>query len=57
MIYINKIENRIEFNTKIGYYLELLTAETMKLLRSTTRKITNDENGENVPNLEIAEVA
>ena len=57
MIYINKIENRIEFNTKIGYYLELLTAETMKLLRSTTRKITNDENGENVPNLEIAKVA
>ena len=57
MIYINKIENRIEFNTKIGYYLELLTAETMKLLRSTTRKITNDENGENVPNLEITEVA
>ena len=57
MTYINKIENRIEFNTKIGYYLELLTAETMKLLRSTTRKITNDENGENVPNLEIAEVA
>ena len=50
MTYINKIENRIEFNTKIGYYLELLTAETMKLLRSTTRKITNDENGENVPN-------
>ena len=57
MTYINKIENRIEFNTKIGYYLELLTAETMKLLRSTTRKITKDENGENVPNLEIAEVA
>ena len=29
----------------------------MKLLGSTENKITKDENGENVPNLEIAEVA
>ena len=35
MIYINKIENRITFKTKAGYYLELLTPETMKLLGST----------------------
>ena len=28
----------------------------MKLLRSTKIKITNDENGENVPHLELAEV-
>ena len=28
----------------------------MKLLRSTKNKITKDENGENVPHLEIAEV-
>ena len=26
-IYINKIENRITFKTKTGYYLELLTPE------------------------------
>ena len=28
----------------------------MKLLGSTKIKITNDENGENVPHLELAEV-
>ena len=32
IIYINKIENRITFKIKNGYYLELLTPETMKLL-------------------------
>ena len=55
-IYINKIENRITFKIKTGYYLELLTPETMKLLGSTKSKITKDENGENVPHLEITEV-
>ena len=39
-IYINKIENRITFKIKTGYYLELLTPETMKLLGSTKSKIT-----------------
>ena len=39
-IYINKIENRITFKIKNGYYLELLTSETMKLLGNTERKIT-----------------
>ena len=29
----------------------------MKLLRSTENKITKDKNGENVPHLEITEVA
>ena len=37
-------------------YLELLTPETVILLRSTKNKITEDENGENVPYLEITEV-
>ena len=37
-IYVNKIENRITFKIKTGYYLELLTAETMKLLASTKSK-------------------
>ena len=55
-IYINKIENRITFRMKTGYYLELLTPETMKLVGSTKSKITKDENGENIPNLEITEV-
>ena len=52
-IYVNKIENRITFKIKKGYYLELLTPETMKLLGSTESKITKDKNGENVPHLEI----
>ena len=56
-IYTNKIENRITFKIKRGYYLEFLTTETMKLLRSTKGKILKNKNGENVPYLEIAEVA
>ena len=52
-MYINRTENRITFKIKNGYYLELLTPETMKLLGSTERKITKDKNGENVPHLEI----
>ena len=56
MIYINEIENRITFKIKTGYYFDLLTPETMKLLGSTESKITKDDNGENVPHLEITEV-
>ena len=53
-IYVNKIGNRTEIKT--GYFLELLTPETMKLLRSTENKITKDKNGENLPQPEITEV-
>ena len=56
-MYINRIENRITFKIKNGYYLELLTPETMKLLGSSESKITNDKNGENVAHLEVAELA
>ena len=38
-IYIDKIENRITFKIKAGYYLELLTPKTMKLLGSTKSKM------------------
>ena len=31
-IYVNTIENKITFKIKNGYYLELLTPETIKLL-------------------------
>ena len=55
MIYVNKIENRISFKIKTGYYLELSTSETMKLLGSTKSKITKDKNGENTPHLKINE--
>ena len=49
-IYVNKIENRITFKIKTGYYLVLLTPETMKLLGSPETKV-------NVPHLEIVELA
>ena len=55
-MYINRIENRITFKIKNGYYLELLTPQTMKLLGSTESKISKDKNGENVPHLEVAEL-
>ena len=55
-IYINYVENRITFKIQNGYSLELLTKETMKLLRKTENKITKDKNGENVPHLEITKV-
>ena len=54
-IYVNKVENRITFKIKNGYYLELLTPETMKLLGSAENKISKDKNGENVPHVEIVE--
>ena len=55
-IYVNKMENRITFKVKTGYYLELLRPETMKLLGSAENKITKNKNDENVPRLEITEV-
>ena len=36
---INKKKNRIKFKIETGYYLELLTPETIKLLGSTKSKI------------------
>ena len=55
-MYINRIENRITIKIKNKYYLEFLTPETMKLLRSTEIKINKDKNGENVPHSEIVEL-
>ena len=56
-IYVNKIDNRTTFKIKTGYYLEFLTPETMRLLGSTDNKITKGKYNENVPDLEIIEVA
>ena len=55
-ICINKTENKITFKIRKGYYLELLTPETTKLLGKSESKITKDKNGENVSCLEITEV-
>ena len=46
MISVNKIENRITFKVKTGYYLERLTPEMMKLLRSNNSEISKDDIGQ-----------
>ena len=56
LIYPNTITNRTVFKIKTGYKLELLSTETMKLLRSTKDIIDADKNSENVPRLENVEV-
>ena len=55
-IYPNKIKNRIVFKTKNWYKLELLTPETMRLLRSTKKYVDKDKNRETVQKLESIEV-
>ena len=41
-IYVNKIENRITFKIKIGFYLEILPPEPITLLGGAESKITKD---------------
>ena len=41
---------------KTGYYMERLTPDRMRLLESTKSNITKDENGENLPHLEISKL-
>ena len=55
-IFVSKNENRITFKIKNGYYLELSTPETMKLLGSTESKITAEQNSEKILHLEIVEL-
>ena len=38
-IYVNKIENKITFKIKTGYYLKILTLEAAKLFGSTNSNI------------------
>ena len=40
----------------MGYKLELLTTETMRLLESTKKDADKDKDGKNVPKLESVEV-
>ena len=53
-IYLNEIGNRTTIIIKTGYYLELLTPETKRLLESIKSKIT--KNDKIVPHLKITEV-
>ena len=55
-VYTNIINNRLVFEIKDGYKLELQTPETMKLFGSTKILINKTKNGENVPRLEAVEV-
>ena len=55
-IYVNKIDNRTKASIQTGFYLKFLTPDTMKLFGSTKIKTIKNENGENVPDLEISEV-
>ena len=43
-IFVSKNENSITFKFKNGYYLEILTPETMKLLGSIKSKITEEKS-------------
>ena len=43
-LYVNKIENGTTFKIKTGYYLNILTPETVILLEGTKNKITKDKN-------------
>ena len=55
-IYPNTVKNRIVFEIKAGYKLELLTPETMRLLGNTKKYVDKDRNGGIVPKLESVEV-
>ena len=58
--HVNKIEKILTFESKViincGYCLEVLTPETIELPGSTKNEITLDENGRNLPYLEVAEI-
>ena len=54
-IYPNKIKKNV-FKIKMGYKLELLTPETMRLLGSTKKDVDKNKDNKNGPKLEFAEV-
>ena len=55
-VYINRINNRLVFDIKDGYKLELQMPETMKLFGSTKKLLGKTKNKENVLSLEVVEV-
>ena len=54
---MNRINNRLVFKIKDGLNLEYKTPEFMKLFCGTKKLIDKIKNGENVPRLEVVEVA
>ena len=55
-ILVNNIKNRIVFQIKTSYKLELLSPETMRLLVSTKRDVDQDKDGKDMPKLKSVEV-
>ena len=55
-IYPNKIKNRVVFEIKTVYKLELLSRKRMKQLGSTKKDVDKSKDGEDVPKLESLEV-
>ena len=55
-IYPNKVKNRIVFKINMGYKLELLSPEMIKLLGSTKKDVDQDKDEEDVLKLESVEV-
>ena len=51
-IYPNKMKNRIVFKITTGYKLELLSPETMKLLRTAKIYVDKNKDGQKVPKIE-----
>ena len=58
LILKNPMTNTLKwyFELYFPFNFKLLTPETMKLLRSTERRISKEKNGKNVSQLEITEV-
>ena len=55
-VYINRINNRLVFEIKDGYKVELQMPETMKLICSTKKLVNKTKNGENVSSIEVVEI-
>ena len=53
---MNRIKHRIVFKIKIGYKLELIALETMRLLGNTRKDIDKDQDSKNVPKLDSVEI-
>ena len=48
-IYISRIQKKITFKIKSGYYFDVLTVKTIKLLGSTDRRKTDSKDEDNIP--------
>ena len=54
--YVNRINNRLVFQIKDGYKLELQTPETIKLFGTTKKLLNKTKTGENKSSLEVVEL-